>query len=58
MVGGNQDWSRDMTIFINNVKRVMAATGCAALIVHHAGWNETSREKGSIDLRGAADVVI
>ena len=58
MVGGNQDWSKDMTTFINNVKMVMAATGCAALIVHHAGWKETSREKGSIDLRGAADVVI
>jgi len=55
MVGGDEDRARDMNFFLYNVKRVMKATGCAVLIVHHAGW-DTKREKGSIALRAAADV--
>jgi AAA domain len=57
MIGGDEDRAKDMNVVVTNVKRVMKATGCAALIVHHAGW-DTNREKGSIALRAAADVVI
>ena len=56
MVGGDEDRAKDVNILLSNVRRVMKATGCAALIVHHAGW-DTKREKGSIALRAAADVV-
>ncbi len=56
MVGGDEDRAKDVNILLSNVRRVMKAAGCAALIVHHAGW-DTKREKGSIALRAAADVV-
>jgi hypothetical protein len=55
LIGGNESAAEDMGTFIGNVGRVQARYGCAVVVVHHAGWNET-RMRGSSSLKAAADM--
>ncbi len=57
VAGGNEDKSADMTVLIDGIKIVQRETGCAAVVVHHTGW-DTTRERGSSSLRAAMDVVL
>ena len=56
-VPGDENSAQDMGRFIAGADAIRAATGATVLVVHHTGW-ETSRERGSTALRGAADTVM
>lgn len=57
IAGGSDSDSKDMGLVIDGIKRVQAAVGSAALVVHHTGW-DTSRERGSSSIRASMDVVL
>lgn len=52
---GNENASEDMGAFIRCVGEVQAALGCAVLLVHHSGKDETKGMRGHSSLFGAAD---
>ncbi|MCL4880488.1 MAG: AAA family ATPase [Anaerolineae bacterium] len=58
MVGGDENSTRDMMLFIQACDRIKQHLGCAVLLVHHVGKGNRSEERGSSALRGAADVMI
>jgi hypothetical protein len=58
MAGGNENDSRDMSVFIANVDRIRAETGAAVLIVHHAGKDASKGARGHSSLRAAVDTEI
>jgi hypothetical protein len=52
---GDENGSADMTAFVRALDRLRHQTGGAVLLVHHTGWGDTSRMRGSSVLRGALD---
>lgn len=56
--GGDENSTQDMTRFVAALRRLREALSCSILIIHHTGLTNTERERGSIALRGAVDVVI
>jgi len=56
--GGDENSTHDMTRFVTELRRLREALSCIILIIHHTGLTNTDRERGSIALRGAVDVVI
>jgi hypothetical protein len=60
--GGNEKEAVDMNLFVNGCQRLQQRLDGPTLIaVHHTGWNvdaENPRERGSSNLRGAADLVL
>jgi hypothetical protein len=61
--GGDENDAEAMTVAIQNVDRIRENTKAAVLVVHHqtkdsADDSESSRERGSSTLRGAADVML
>lgn len=55
---GDENSTHDMTRFVAELRRLREALSCSVLIIHHTGLTNTDRERGSIALRGAVDVVI
>ncbi len=53
-MGGNESATEDMTAFVAACDRLRISLGCAALVLHHCGWDD-SRERGSTVLRAAVD---
>jgi len=58
MVGGNEDSSQDMGRAADAIRRVMQTFGCGALVLHHPTKSNTTNERGSGALRGAADAMM
>jgi hypothetical protein len=57
MDGGDENFAKDMNAVIKHVDRLRQETGATVMLLHHPG-QDTSRERGSTALKGAADVVI
>ncbi|MFY9488858.1 MAG: AAA family ATPase [Solirubrobacterales bacterium] len=57
MIGGDENTARDMGLYLANVDRIRTPFGAAAVVIHHTGW-DGDRERGSIALRGAADLSV
>lgn len=57
LVGGDENSSRDVGLFVHGVDQVRAATGAAVMMVHHTTKKGNS-ERGSGALRAAADVML
>lgn len=53
MIGGDENSTKDMGLFIHNVKRIQNATGAAIVILHHTDKKGIA-ERGNSALRGAA----
>jgi hypothetical protein len=58
MAGGDENSTRDMGMLVGALDQVRAEFGCAVLVLHHTGHENTERERGSSALRGAADVSV
>lgn len=53
---GEENSNADLGVFINNIDVMLRRKfGCAVLIVHHTGWQETQRSRGGSALRAAMD---
>jgi len=57
-VGGEENSSTDMGLFIDGIGTVQRTTGATVLVVHHTGKNEERGARGSSALKGAADAEI
>jgi hypothetical protein len=55
---GDENSTADMTAFVSAVRYIRDQLQCSILVIHHTGLTETTRERGSSVLRGAADVVV
>jgi hypothetical protein len=55
---GDENSTKDMTLFVASVRFLMDRVGCSIIVVHHTGLADSTRARGSGVLRGAADVVI
>jgi AAA domain len=57
LIGGDENSSKDVGLFIAGCDKVRTALGAAVLIVHHT-TKDGAIERGSSALRGAADVML
>lgn len=57
MTGSDENSSRDMGMFVAGCERIRRELSAAVLVVHHSNKGGI-QERGSIALRGAADVMI
>lgn len=56
---GDENSTADMGMFIASIDlHIRKLFDCAVLIVHHTGWNDAGRGRGSSALRAAVDVEI
>jgi hypothetical protein len=55
---GSDSDTEAMTVFVSAVRQLKDELGCSVYIIHHTGHGDQTRERGSIVLRGAADVLI
>lgn len=55
---GDENSTQDMTVFCTAVNAVIDQVGCSLIAIHHTGHGDSGRERGSIVLRSACDVVI
>jgi hypothetical protein len=53
--GGNENAPEDMGQYVANMKRIMAESGAAVLVVHHCGKDEAKGMRGHSSLLGALD---
>jgi len=56
MAGGDENSTRDMSAVVAALYRLRDETKALVWVDHHTGWN-ADRERGSIVLRGAMDVI-
>lgn len=52
---GDENATKDMTIYLTNLKWIAAQLGCAVLLVHHVGLAVADRARGSSTQEGALD---
>ena len=57
-VGGDENSSKDMALYVAAIDKVKEACGGAAIIQHHSGHGSAERERGSSVLGGAADTIV
>lgn len=57
-IGGDENSSKDMAMFVAAVDRVKEAVGGTAILQHHSGHASAERERGSSVLGGAADTIL
>ena len=55
---GNENAVEDMNSFVAGCDALRYAFDCAVLVVHHSGYGEAGRSRGSSALRGALDTDI
>lgn len=56
-IGGDENSSRDMGLFVRACDKIARSCQCAVLLVHHTNKN-SENERGSSALRGASDSMI
>lgn len=56
--GGDENSTRDMNAFVNNVMEIASRLDLACIVVHHAGKDTSKGPRGSIALMGAVDLAI
>lgn len=52
---GDENSTKDMVSFINNVGKLKSILNCAVLVIHHTGKDEAKGGRGSSAMRGALD---
>lgn len=57
MIPGDENNTRDMSMFVKAAKQLQKQFDCAVILVHHTN-KEGRQERGNSALRGAADVMI
>lgn len=57
MIPGDENNTRDMSMFVKAAKQLQKLFDCAVVLVHHTN-KEGRQERGNSALRGAADVMI
>jgi hypothetical protein len=57
-IGGDENSSKDMALYVAAVDRVKDAVGGTAIVQHHTGHGSVERERGSSVLGGAADTIM
>ncbi|MEO8313251.1 MAG: AAA family ATPase [Pseudomonadota bacterium] len=55
---GDESSTKDMTVVVSAIRSIRQALGCCVIVIHHSGLADSSRERGSGVLRGAADGII
>jgi len=55
---GNEDDSKDTSVFINNLEKLCKRYGATGFIIHHPGHNNTGRARGSSSQKAALDTVL
>ena len=55
---GDENSTQDMNIFTNICSQLRHQLGATVLVVHHTGWGEQKRERGSKSLRNNFDAMI
>lgn len=53
--GGNENDTKDMNVFVQNIDGIKNRWNAAVLIVHHTGHADKSRARGAMALKGALD---
>jgi hypothetical protein len=56
--GGDENAAADTSRLVSTFDKLRARYACSVFAIHHTGHADTSRERGSSALRGAADVSI
>jgi DNA-binding MarR family transcriptional regulator len=56
MIGGDENSTRDMSLFVDAMDRIQATIGGLVLVIHHT--NRKGEERGNLSLRNAADTMI
>ena len=54
-MSGNEDDSRDLSLFMNNFEGLCRKYSATGFIIHHPGHNNTSRARGSSSQKAALD---
>jgi 5S rRNA maturation endonuclease (ribonuclease M5)/archaellum biogenesis ATPase FlaH len=57
-VGLDENQQKDITCFFAAQKRLRNATGATILTVHHSGWGEVDRLRGSSSMSGVVDTIV
>ncbi len=52
---GDENSTKDMNVFVQQLDQLKAKHNCAILLVHHTGHAEKGRARGSMALKGALD---
>ena len=55
---GDENSTKDMSLFVNNVMEISDRLGLAVVVVHHSGKDTAKGARGSIALLGAVDLAI
>ena len=58
MAGGDENGSKDMTVAVQSIDAIKAATGAHVLTIHHCGKDEAKGARGHSSLRAAVDTEI
>jgi KaiC/GvpD/RAD55 family RecA-like ATPase len=58
MAGGDENAAKDASTFMAHVQRMAERWGCAVLLVHHAGKDESRGMRGSTAIFAASDAVL
>ena len=58
MAGGDENGASDMTVAVQSIDAIKAATGAHVLTVHHCGKDEAKGARGHSSLRAAVDTEI
>jgi hypothetical protein len=56
--GGDENTSKDMSVFVRNCAHIRAQTGAHVMVIHHSGKDTTKGARGSGALRAASDTEI
>ena len=52
---GDENSTKDMTLFVQGLDQIKARLGCTVLVVHHTGHSEKERGRGASSFKGALD---
>ena len=58
MSSGDENRTQDITVVVENMKRIQQALGCHITVLHHPGKDETRGARGSSALHAASDTVL
>jgi hypothetical protein len=57
-MSGDENSTRDMTGMVHGLDAIRNSLSCAVLAIHHSGWSDKTRVRGSSALHGSLDVAI
>ena len=58
LAGGDENSTADMSRAVEVLRTIRDATSATQHVMHHTGWTEQTRERGSVALRGAMDLTM